>query len=61
MHRTEQSLDTALAELRCIRAGEQATLDELTALAVAHRSIDALLHACVDELRMTPVAKYSWA
>lgn len=43
MRRTEQPLAPAIGELRCIRTGEPATIDELTGLAVAEREFNVLL------------------
>lgn len=60
MHRTNQTLSTAINELRCIRPDSAATLTELRALSLARANIDELIGLCVDELRTSaPTATWS--
>lgn len=61
MRNTEQSLDTAIAALRCLNPDRAASLDELTALSAVRDCIDELLSSCVDELRSDRHAHHSWA
>ncbi len=53
---TEQTLEPAIGELRCIRPGVPATIDELHALTVAQESVGELLRSCVAQLRFS----HSW-
>lgn len=61
MQNTAQTLERAIGELRCLRPGELAGIDELHALRAARDSIDELIQVCVDELRLHPHAAHTWA
>jgi hypothetical protein len=61
MRNTEQTLSTAIGELRCLSPDSPAALAELTTLIAARECIDELLRACVDELRTDPNVTYSWS
>ena len=61
MRNTEQTLSTAIGELRCLNPDRPASLDELTALSAVRNCIDEMLRACVTELRADPQATHDWA
>ena len=54
MRNTEQTLGTAIAELRCLNPQRPASLAELIALRTALDCIDEPIRSCVDELRADP-------
>ncbi|WP_104195024.1 MULTISPECIES: primase-like DNA-binding domain-containing protein [unclassified Cryobacterium] len=60
MRNTEQTLNTAIGELRCINPDRPASLDELTALSAVRNCIDEMLRACVNELRTDPQTARDW-
>lgn len=61
MKHTEQTLSTAIGELRCIRPDTPAALDELRALSIALDCVDGLLRSCIEQMRTDPDATQSWA
>lgn len=61
MRNTEQTLNTAIGELRCLSPNSPASLDELTALSAARDCVDELLRSCVAQLRAGPQRTHSWA
>jgi hypothetical protein len=61
MRNTEQTLNTAIGELRCLSPHSPASLDELTALSAARDCVDELLRSCVDQLRADPQSPKAWA
>ena len=60
MRNSEQTLRTAIGELKCLSADRPASLDELTALRAARDCVDELLNACVAELRSDPQRGQTW-
>ena len=60
MRNTEQTLGTAIGELRCITPNRPTSLDELTALSAARDCVDELLRSCVTELRTDTRTVYTW-
>lgn len=61
MRNTEQTLNTAIGELRCLNPDRPASLDELTALSAVRNCIDEMLRACVTELRTDPQTTHDWS
>ena len=61
MRNTEQTLSTAIGELRCLNPDRPASLDELTALSAVRDCVEEMLRACVDELRTDADATHTWA
>lgn len=60
MRNTEQTLSTAIGELRCLSPHRPASLDELVALRAARDCIDELLRSCVAELRADAKNAAAW-
>lgn len=60
MKSTEQTLGTAIGELKCIKPDSPASLDELTALSVARDCIEEMLRSCVAELRADTRTVHTW-
>jgi hypothetical protein len=60
MRNTEQTLKTAIGELRCVSPDRPASLSELTALSAARSSIDELIRSCVSELRADTLGPATW-
>lgn len=61
MLNTEQTLPVAMDQLRCINPDTPATASDLFALRVARDSLDALIAACVEQLRTDPNTTHTWS
>ena len=61
MQTSDQTLATAIAELRCVAPDRAASLEELRALSIAQHAIETLMRACVEQLRSDSHRPQEWS